>query len=107
MVLHAFGSRIAVMNPPAERLTESGLIVISAEINVTTGVVIDNPVHASQQEQTDHPFGAPMELGIHLISPAGAEQLAPGVLVYYVKDSGVRIGDLIIIDMQAILAWEE
>jgi hypothetical protein len=106
MSVKAFGPRIGVVDPPTERVRASGLIVISSELEVMTGVVLSNPaVDAIDEDPNMEVVGAMFGQALGAIvrdTPA----LRPGVLVYYAKDHGVRIGDITIIDLGAILAYD-
>lgn len=107
MTVKAFGSRLAVVDPPVERVRDSGLIVISSELEVATGIVLSNPaVDAVDEDPNLEVVGAMFGQAMGaIVSPATV--LRPGVLVYYAKDHGVRIGDVIIIDLGAILAYDD
>ena len=97
MTVHPFGPRIAVVEPTMERERESGLIVVSNEVNVDTGVVVTNP------------FLDGGTIGSEFVGMGFTElrEIPLGALVYYVKGSGVRIGSENMIDIKAIIAWEE
>jgi hypothetical protein len=106
MVVHAFGPRVAVVDPPAHRVTESGLIVISSDVKVATGVVINNPA-IERSEKLDEFSEVTQMLGAVQVLNGEDIALKPGVLVYYHQEAGIRIRDLIIVELRAVLAWED
>lgn len=92
MTINPFGPRIAVVEPHLEQQTASGLIVVSNEVEVDTGVCVANPS---------------LEGDGYGLGPTPLAQIKLGALVYYIKGTGVRIGDQNIIEIKAIIAWEE
>jgi hypothetical protein len=89
-----FGASIGVVDPPRERVRDSGLIVISNEIEVDEGICSVNP-GLSDDGADQYGLGPTPLRVIHL-----------GALVWYVKGSGVRIGDVNIINIKSIIAYD-
>jgi hypothetical protein len=101
-----FGLRIAVIDPPSERVQQSGLIVISEELQVETGLVVVNPMFEGAQVEREEVEGLVRLDRLPGLFFSEENKMGPGSLVYYQHGAGVKIKDVLIIPLDSIIAWE-
>lgn len=91
-----FGQRIAVVDPPADKQTSSGLYLPEGADQVAVGIVVANPA----AEDPFHSFMGEMY-------QQEIKSLKPGCKVYYHKGHGIEIKDTRILDVSCVIAYEE